>query len=107
MKIFIPFLQRFEEPMLNGTKTMTSRSKKYGEAGDTFDAFGATFKIIEVGRLRLGDIAGYWKDEGMQSLEDFENTWKQIHPYRTYNLEDYFYYHKFKRVDNHDPNRPD
>jgi hypothetical protein len=85
--------------MLNGTKTMTSRSKQYGHVGDTFDAFGATFEITEVGKRLLGDIANDWKAEGMISLEDFMETWKQIHPFRIFNPEDRFFTHKFKRVD--------
>lgn len=96
-KVTIPFLERFKEPMLNGTKTMTSRSKKYGNVGDTFDAFEATFEITEVGRLKLGDIASFWKEEGMGSIDDFWKTWAQIHPLKN-SMEDIFYFHKFKKV---------
>ncbi len=98
MKVYIPFLKRFETPMLNDTKTMTSRTKKYGKIGDTFDIFGATFEITEIGRLQLGDILSFWKEEGMTSIEDFEHTWKQIHPYKPYRLSEMFYCHKFRRV---------
>ena len=98
MKVKIPFLERFREPMLNGTKTMTSRNRKYGEPTDTFDAFDATFEIIEVCRLALGDIASFWQEEGCKSLEDFVETWKKIHPKRPYGLSDRFYVHRFKKV---------
>jgi hypothetical protein len=77
---------------------MTSRRRKYGNVGDTFDAFGATFEITEVGRLRLGDIAGCWKEEGMESLDDFVKTWTRIHPHN-YDMEERFYYHKFRKVE--------
>lgn len=30
MKVSIPFWEMFKEPMLNGQKVMTSRTKKYG-----------------------------------------------------------------------------
>ena len=97
MKVQIPFLGRFKEPMLKGTKVMTSRRKKYGDVGDIFEAFGTTFQIVEVGRLRLGDIASCWNEEGMESLEDFVKTWTQIHPHN-YDMEERFYYFKFQRV---------
>ena len=97
-KVSIPFLPRFKESMLNGTKTMTSRRKRYGNVGDTFDAFGASFQIVEVGRLTLGDIASFWKEEGMESLEDFTRTWTQIHPHN-YNMGERFYYFRFKKAE--------
>jgi len=98
MKVEIPFLARFKEPMLKGTKTMTSRTRKYGNAGDTFDAFGATFQITEVGKMQLGNIAFLWKEEGMESIFDFVKTWGQIHPQRFYDVDEWFYYHRFRKV---------
>jgi hypothetical protein len=97
-KIHIPFLERFKEPMLNGTKFLTSRTKQYGEIGDRFDAFGATFEIIWIGKLPLGQIEKFWKEEGMQSLDDFVNTWKGIHPKRKYDLNERFWTHKFRKI---------
>jgi len=98
MQVKIPFLERFREPMLNGIKTMTSRTRKYGEVGDTFDVFGSTFQITQVCRLELGDIASFWKEEGCQTLDDFVKTWEKIHPNRPYRLSDRFYVHRFKKV---------
>lgn len=97
-EVKIPFLPRFQEPMLNGTKIMTSRTRKYGQVGDVFKAFGAMFKITEVFRLELGDIASFWKDEGCKSLDDFVETWKKIHPNKPYRLNDRYYVHRFKKV---------
>ena len=48
MNVIIPFRPEFKDKMLKGLKTATSRTKKYGNAGDTFNAFGATFRIIHV-----------------------------------------------------------
>ena len=97
MKVFIPFKEKFREPMLNNVKTMTSRTKKYGNVGDTFEAFGAMFEITNVFRLELGDIASFWREEGCNSLDDFVETWKQIHPNKPYRLSDRFYVHKFRK----------
>jgi hypothetical protein len=98
MKVYIPFLPQFEKPMLNGTKTMTSRSKRYGEPNDIFEKFGATFQILSVEKMSLGDIQKFWKEEGLNSPEHFMLIWKQIHPYRVFNPTDKFFVHRFKKV---------
>lgn len=99
MIVKIPFLERFREPMLNGIKTMTSRTKKYGEKGDWFDAFGATFRIDLVEKSLFQTIANiHWKDEGCSSYEDFLAVWKQIHPRREIKDCDEFWVHSFHKV---------
>jgi len=44
-KVYMPFKECFREPMLNGRKIMTSRTKRMGEAGDTFQASISTTQI--------------------------------------------------------------
>ncbi len=44
----IPFLPEWKELMFSGRKTHTCRSKKYGEAGERFEIFGATFELVSV-----------------------------------------------------------
>ena len=82
MKVKIPFKPRFKEPMLDGTKTWTSRTRRYGHKGDTFDAFGATFEIVEEPeKCTLRDIMyNHWKEEGCKSTTDFFEVWEEIHP---------------------------
>ena len=81
MKIKIPFLPIFKEPMLNDTKTMTCRKEKCGQPGDTFEAFGATFEITHVMRMRLGFVGSdCFKQEGCKSEMDFIDVWQFIHP---------------------------
>lgn len=98
MKVKIPFMERFREPMLNGTKTQTARSKRYGEKGDHFKVFGAEFIIDCVLRMELEEIMKHWKQEGFESLEDFKITWCKIHPRRklTY-LNEPFWVHVFHK----------
>jgi len=99
-EVKIPFLERFREPMLNGTKYMTSRTKRYGKKGDTFTAFGAEFKLLnDPFLLPLKNIIMEWKAEGFESIGDFQLTWCQIHPRRKFeDLEEKFWVHVFRRV---------
>ena len=98
-KIEIPFMERFREPMLSGKKTWTSRTRKYGEKGDTFTVFDATFEVVNVSQMRL-DVVAYLhsKEEGLNSPEDFMATWKMIHPRTGYDPEQVVWVHEFKRV---------
>ena len=99
MKVKIPFLERFREPMLKGTKTMTSRTRKYGEKGDTFDAFGATFELEDVRKVSLFCIANYYyRQEGADSTQDFINIWKIIHPRKGFDSDMMVWLHRFKKV---------
>ncbi|MCK5605871.1 hypothetical protein KAR91_28500 [Candidatus Pacearchaeota archaeon] len=76
-----PFADDFEEAMLSGRKWRTSRNKKYGEPGDTFDAFGKTFVLTEVRRHILAYVKmAYWQSEGCSSPQEFVDIWKKIHP---------------------------
>lgn len=96
--IQIPFLPRFREPMLNGQKTWTSRTKKYGKVGDTFEAFGATFKIENISQQSLGFVASHWFNEGCQNKEDFIDVWRKIHPRKVMRSETWVWVHIFAKV---------
>lgn len=98
-EVKIPFLPEFQERMLKGDKTATTRSKKYGEAGDTFKKFGATFRIIIVLKLPLSAIAyAFYKNEGFKTRQGFIDIWKRLHPRRGYNPEDKKYIHFFLKT---------
>lgn len=98
-KIHIPFLAEFKDAMLSGRKTMTSRTKRYGEEGDTFNAFGATFKIVNVSQMSLRLIANeYYVDEGCDSDNDFVNIWKRIHPRKGFIPAQMVWVHKFEKA---------
>jgi len=87
--------------MLKGTKTMTSRTRKYGEKGDTFDAFGATFELEDVRKVSLFCIANYYyRQEGADSTQDFINIciWKIIHPRKGFDSDTMVWLHRFKKV---------
>ena len=98
MKVKIPFYARFKEPLLNGTKTWTSRTKRYGKIGDTFDAFGATFAITDIKHWHLSFVTNHWKEEGCESREDFIQLWQKIHPRKGYDPYQQVYVHIFRRM---------
>ena len=98
MKVHIPFKERFREALLNDVKTLTSRTKRYGTYGDTFEAFGHEFEITEVFKAQLDIIAGFWDREGCSSKEDFIEVWKKIHPRKRFIPEQQVYVHVFRRI---------
>ena len=98
MKVKIPFKPRFKEPMLDGTKTWTSRTRKYGEKGDTFDAFGTTFEIIEEPEKKALEFVGYhFKEEGFSCWRDFYDFWNKIHPRKGFDRYQRVYVHIFRK----------
>lgn len=77
----IPFLAKFKKDVLSGKKHMTSRNRKYGNVGDTFDAFRRKFVLVDVSKVSLQTVKDeHWEDEGCESPEDFESVWVKIHP---------------------------
>ncbi len=98
MKVTIPFLLRFREPLLNEKKTWTSRTRKMGEAEDTFEAFGAIFQIDSVRQSLLSESETHWLDEGCVSLFDFVRVWTSIHPRKPYDPQTRVWIHVFHKV---------
>jgi len=79
--VTIPFQPEFEELMLEGRKTATTRTKWYGRPGDRFMAFGHTFVLIEVRRLKVGQVADrFFEREGFRSPDEFLRCWRSLHP---------------------------
>ena len=99
MKVKIPFYERFRKPMLDDVKTWTSRTRRMGNVGDTFEAFGQDFLIERVERKSLFEIAlRHHKDEGCESAKDFVEVWKKIHPRMGYDHTKRVYVHVFRRI---------
>jgi hypothetical protein len=97
MKVKIPFMPRFASRMIGGIKTWTSRTRKYGNPGDTFEAFDHEFEIVKVERRTLGDILDHWREEGCDSRKDAVETWKMLHSKRG-DLQERLYVHVFRRI---------
>ena len=75
-----PFLPEFEDAVLSGRKTLTSRTRRYPKGEVLQSPFGR-IRILSVVRVTLGGVRDlYWREEGCESPQDFERVWKQIHP---------------------------
>ena len=103
-KIDIPFLPEFEESMLSGKKKATTRTKRYGEPGDWFLAFGKTFVLTWVYETMLESVAyHFYFEEGFESRQEFIDCWDRLHPRIKFwkNPERTAYLHRFvpKEVD--------
>ncbi len=81
MKVRLPFRPAFRGPMLLDEKILTCRPEQMGDPGDTFEAFGATFRLTHVFRTRLGYIiADAYRQEGCRSVQELMDIWNSIHP---------------------------
>ncbi len=97
--IEIPFVRAFEDKLVYGEKTCTSRNKRYGNPGDFFTAFGETFVLTYVEKLPLAFVSSVlWKEEGCASPEEFRQVWVEIHPRKGYDGDQEVWVHKFRRV---------
>ena len=95
--IELPFMPEFKDRMLSGRKTATTRTRKFGEAGEHFAAFGVEFVFTSVVRVYLQDVVSTsYKVEGFNSQPEFIECWKKIHPWKGYLPEQKVWYHQFK-----------
>lgn len=94
-KCFVmPFLPEFEERMLLGQKTATTRTGKHGNGGDLFSAFGHSFKLTKVDKVYLQDVAStFYKQEGFNSQQEFVQCWEKIHPKKGYQFDQEVWLH--------------
>lgn len=98
-RIEIPFREEFREAMLSDRKLLTSRNKKYGDAGDRFSIFGAEFELVWVRRLPLGTVADrMWTGEGVSSAQEFIEIWNELHPRKGFDPSQRVWVHHFARV---------
>jgi hypothetical protein len=94
--IDIPFQERWRDAMLTGRKTCTTRTKRYGQVGDTFIVFGETFVILGIDRTTLEIVAQrLWQEEGCSSRKEFIEVWNGLHPRRGYRVDDRVWVHYF------------
>ena len=99
MKVDIPFLPRWQSQMLEGRKTCTARTTRWGSVGDTFEKSGATFVIVNVLALPLKEVAEIWfEKEGVSSPEEYRAVWKGLHRFKGYVPDQIVWLHEFKRV---------
>ena len=98
MRVRIPFQQRWRESMLTGNKVCTSRGRRFGKPGDTFEAFGADFELQAVEKMPLGDVKdSLYLQEGCESPEEFQRVWTKLNPRRGFVPEQQVHVHWFIR----------
>lgn len=98
MRIQIPFRPHFKQALIEGRKIATARTKKYGNIGDEFEAFGYVFVIQRHERLRLAVVAqAHFVAEGFEHPDEFKIEWAKIHPRKGYNSEQRVWLHWFHR----------
>lgn len=84
-EIEMPFLPEFEESMLSGKKTTSTRPKRYGYPGDWFPAFGRVFVLREVYPSFLDVVVSlHYVEEGFNSPREFIECWDRLHPHVSY-----------------------
>lgn len=98
--IKIPFKKEFRQALLDGKKTKTSRNKKYGDLGDTFDIFDGVFKITAIEKQPLEKVATQWyAEEGCDSPAAFRDIWIKLHPIKGFEAEKDVFVHTFTRIE--------
>lgn len=99
LQVKVPFLPEFKERLIAGRKWATTRTKRLGDVGDQFVAFGQRFEFTKVCDLPLFAVAAeHYQAEGFTSPEGFIDIWNNIHPRVRYNEIQRVYYHEFKLV---------
>jgi len=98
MDIRIPFKGQFRKQMLNGTKRLTWRTKKYGYEGDIFEAFGRQFELTDVYPAPMVAVPQNWKEEGFDSPEEAIRFMVGLRP-TGYKASRPGFHHRFRIID--------
>lgn len=102
-EVKIPFIPELEPKLAKGEVVMTSRTRRFGDPGDTFTIEYKKelyhFKILGVIRLELEVIAREFHEEhGFKTPKDYRNAWKGIHPHKGFIGNQYVTTHIFRRL---------
>jgi hypothetical protein len=99
-KVKIPFKPEMAELSLQGKKHMTTRTRKYGDEGDTFEINGVPFAIMGVGNIPLHRVANkLFESEGFSSREEFIDYWNKLHPRKKYDPDQMVWIHSYMKVE--------
>ncbi len=103
MRITMPFSEDMAKAVINGRKTATTRTKRYGAEKDTFvvnyRGQKVTCRILTIHAIELERVAfGWCKEEGFDSVEGFIDKWKELHPRKGYVPGQKVYLHQFEAI---------
>jgi hypothetical protein len=95
-KITIPFRDDMKELIISGVKTCTTRNKRYGCIGDTFEIDKRVFVLTWVSHVYLKQVFDTkYKEEGFVTPFEFALVWIQIHPRKGYDPNQSVWLHEF------------
>lgn len=95
----LPFTDEMRDAILQGRKTATSRTHRYGHAGDTLDSPAGPIRLVEVRRATLAEVAdSHHLEEGFATPEGFRTIWMRLHPRAGWQPEQLVWFHRFERV---------
>lgn len=95
----IPFNDWSDERLCAGEKTATTRTKRYGDPGDRFEAAGSVYELTHVVRVPLAVVAGhFYEEEGCEDRDEFVDMWEEIHYRRGYEPDWVVNLHLFREV---------
>jgi hypothetical protein len=95
----LPFRPEFWGPITTGRKTVTSRTRKFGEPGDLLDTSVGPVRLLEVFQTTLEDVRDHlWTKEGVHGPNDFERVWKEIHPRKGFDPAQEVWVHRFEYI---------
>jgi hypothetical protein len=98
-EITLPFLPEFAPKIRARVKTMTCRSRKMGEVGDTFEAFGMHCELTHVFRVVLAYVVSdAYIQEGCDSPSALIAIWQKIHRKVGYEPDRIVWAHCWKEV---------
>lgn len=84
----------------NGEKSATTRTERYGNPGDRFEAADTVYELTHVVEVPLHVVAGYfYEPEGCKTKGEFIEVWEEIHPRKGYEPDWMVYLHLFRGVD--------
>lgn len=96
-EIDIPFNGWSRRRLNAGRKFCTSRTKKYGEVGDTFKMGGQLYEIIKIEPFRYDVIIeSFYIKEGADSPGELRGVFKQIFRGKEPEADREFYVHFFE-----------
>jgi len=99
VRVHLPFQPSWRAKVLDGSKTTTVRTKRYGAEGDDFEVDGVPFRLTQVEPMALRAARDLvWREEGVASPEEFERVWAENHPTRGFRPDDQVWVHAFVRV---------
>lgn len=78
-EIFIPFKKEMKQAIFEGRKHCTSRTKQYGDIGDTFKLDDKKYMIVDMKIMRMADITLFLNTpEGFSTTQQFEEYLEKV-----------------------------